>query len=126
MNFHLKLLPFFFKTDIVNPIYAFILYGFWKTTSWVRFCLHAVWRKIQTPTFNAKALVVFFQWSFWLLLKTITKSKKVAINMKHMLKNKNFFLFLGFIMGNWFQSVLFMFSVLLLRGCIGYEMLKNL
>lgn len=47
--------------------------------------------------------------------------------MKHMLKNKNFFLFLGFIMGNWFQSVLFMFSVLLLlRGCIGYEMMKNL
>lgn len=43
-----------------------------------------------------------------------------------MLKNKNFFLFIGFIMGNLFQSALFMFSVLLLRGCIGYEMLKNL
>lgn len=35
----------------------FILYGFWKTTSWVRFCLHAVWW-VNAIGWNSLCLII--------------------------------------------------------------------
>lgn len=76
-------------------------------------------RIMQTPTFQRLWCFClwffltfegfFFFLQFSLLLKTNVYLQKVSINVEHVLKNTNF-LFLSFVMDNWFKSESVFFS----------------